>query len=159
MSDGEHEVVEDVVDVGAKEYNERCDEAKMPRDLPEHLHGLWLKFCEAPTPVCVFHPATQDTPAGFYLKYNKNDMLTYAGLLNLRYKAPELYTVCNMAGCEKETKLTITLGDKVKANFGNTLSHILACPKFKLLTPFDHGYGKKPMAGRGQRLGGGGAAA
>ena len=43
-------------------------------------------------------------------------MLTYAGLLKLRYKAPELYTVCNMAGCQKETKLTTTQGDKVKAN-------------------------------------------
>jgi hypothetical protein len=53
-SDGEHEVV----DVGAVGYKERCDKAKMPHDLPEHLHGLWLKFCEAPTPVCVFHPTT-----------------------------------------------------------------------------------------------------
>jgi hypothetical protein len=69
-----------------------------------------------------------------FLKFNKSDMLTYAGLLQLKYKAPELYTVCNMAGCRKETKLTTTLGDKVKVNFGNTLIHILACPKFKLLS-------------------------
>lgn len=148
MSDGSASEGElEVIDVDGEEYKERCDKAKMPRDLPEHLHGLWLKFCEADAPVCVFHPATLDTPSGFYLKFNKNDMLTYAGLLQLKYKAPELYTVCNMAGCLKETKLTTTLGGKVKANFGNTLSHILSCSKFKLLSPFDHGYGRKPMAG------------
>ena len=58
-SDGEHEVI----DVDAAEYKERCDKAEMPVDLPERLHSLWLKFREAPPPVCVFHPATPDTPA------------------------------------------------------------------------------------------------
>ena len=153
MSDGSASEGEpEVIDVDAMDYKERCDNARMPGDLPEHLRGLWLKFCEAPAPLCVFHPATPDTPSGFYLKFNKNDMLTYAGLLQLKYKAPELYTVCNMAGCLKETKLTTTVGGKVKVIFGNTLSHILSCSKFKLLSTFDHGYGKKPMAGRGQRL-------
>ena len=144
MSDGSASEGEpEVIDVDAMDYKERCDNAKMPGDLPEHLHGLWLKFCEAPAPLCVFHPATPDTPSGFYLKFNKNDMLTYAGLLQLKYKAPELYTVCNMAGCLKETKLTTTVGGKVKVNFGNTLSHILSCSKFK--------WSGRPTSTRGTR--------
>jgi hypothetical protein len=31
-----------------------------------------------------------------------------------------------MAGCKKETKLTTTSAGGVKANFGNTLTHIIA---------------------------------
>ena len=89
----------EVIDVAAGDYKERCDNAKMPGDLPEHLHSPWLKFCEVPAPVCMFHPATADMPPGFFLKFNKNDTLTYAGLLKLKYRDNELYTVCNMAGC------------------------------------------------------------
>lgn len=68
MSDGSASEGEpEVIDGDAVDYKERCDNANMPGDLPEHFHGPWLKFCEVLAPVCVFHPPTADTPSGFLL--------------------------------------------------------------------------------------------
>jgi len=87
-----------VIDVEAADFKERCEKAKVPADLPLRFVELWLKFSEAPFPVCEFNPGTLDVPQGFYLKYQGNDLRTYAGLLTLKFKDNELYTVCRMAG-------------------------------------------------------------
>ena len=51
-----------VIDVEAADFKERCEKAKVPVDLPLRFTDLWLKFSEAPFPVCEFNPGTLDVP-------------------------------------------------------------------------------------------------
>lgn len=61
----DHEV--EVIDVDEEDFKVRCEKAKMPPDLPQRYQAFWLKFSEAPPPVCEYHSATMDAPEGFYL--------------------------------------------------------------------------------------------
>jgi len=83
MAESDSDSSDMVIDVEAADFKERCEKAKVPADLPQRFTDLWLKFSEAPSPVIEFNPGTLDVPQGFYLKYQGNDLLTYAGLLTL----------------------------------------------------------------------------
>ena len=46
----------------AADFKERCEKSKVPVDLPLRFTDLWLKFSEAPFPVCEFTPARWTSP-------------------------------------------------------------------------------------------------
>jgi hypothetical protein len=68
MAESDSESIDMVIDVEAADFKERCEKAKVPADLPLRFAELWLKFSEAPFPVCEFNPGTLDVPQGFYLR-------------------------------------------------------------------------------------------
>ena len=62
MAENRRESDDSVIDVEAADFKERCVKAKVPVDLPLRFTDLWLKFSEAPFPVCEFNPGTPNVP-------------------------------------------------------------------------------------------------
>ena len=62
MAENRRESDDSVIDVEAADFKERCEKSKVPVDLPLRFTDLWLKFSEAPFPVCEFNPGTPNVP-------------------------------------------------------------------------------------------------